>query len=58
MSLACECQESEENGISKHLDYCLQREAYQQLTIMAQGTVEINSLAEHGIQDSSESNLF
>ncbi|MBJ7435721.1 MAG: transglutaminase family protein, partial [Acinetobacter sp.] len=28
-----------------------QREAYQQLTIMAQGIVEINSLAEHGIQD-------
>ncbi len=35
-----------------------QREAYQQLTIMAQGIVEINSLAEHGIQDRLNPNLF
>ena len=35
-----------------------QREAYQQLTIMAQGIVEINSLAEHGIQYRLNPNLY
>ncbi len=35
-----------------------QREAYQQLTIMAQGIVEINTQAEHGIQDHLNPNLF
>lgn len=35
-----------------------QREAYQQLIIMAQGIVDINDQAEHGIQDQLNPNLF